>query len=174
VERKKTKWYQATERMLYTYKSMPIRIMSLRQHIELVRQHLEPTMISNYELQEGKSYSVSSPVEAAALNRIEGEAVQKLELKIKNLETLKKIVEVSIDTMLDAEQRKLVKMIYFQNMTWQQTCMELSVDKNTYYAKKNDIVKLMAWCFGYMPDDVAEEVWGLFADQALMQRHMVG
>lgn len=173
MKNKKNQWYQATEKMLYTYKSFPIRIMALMQQIEIVRQQLEPSMIACYELREGKNYSVSSPVEKAAIDRIEGDAVQKLDLKIKNLRNLKEIVEISIDTMFDDEQRQLVDMIYYQNMTWQQICMELSIDKNTFYNRKNDIVKVLAWCFGYLPDDEAEQVLGLFIDQALWQKTKV-
>lgn len=170
MRNKKNPWYQATEKMLYTYKSFPIRIMAFTQQIETVREQLQPSMTVNYELHEGKNYAVSSPVEKAAIERIEGDAVQELEHKIKNLKNLKEIVEVSINTMLDDEQRQLVDMIYWQNKTWLQICMELSIDKNTFYNKKNDIVKVLAWCFGYLPDDEAEPVLGIFTDQALMQK----
>jgi hypothetical protein len=173
-KKKGNTWYKATERMLYTYKSFPIRVMALMQQIEMVRQQLEPSIIASYEPHQGKSYSVSSPVETAAINRIEGDTIRKLELKIKNLETLKGIVEVSIDTVLDQEQRQLVKLIYEQKMPWQAIIQDLHIDKNTYYQKKNDIVKLLAWCFGYLPDDEAEDVLGLFMDQALWQEKKVG
>ena len=53
----------------------------------------------------------------------------KIELAISNLETIKGIVEVSIDTMLDREQRQLVDMIYVKNMSWQQICDNQSIDK---------------------------------------------
>lgn len=167
MSKKKNKWYQATEKLLFTYKSFPIRIMALMQQIEVVRQQLEPSLIANYELREGKTYNVSSPVEIAVINRLEGDAIQKLELKIKNLEALKRIVEISIDTMLDLEQRQLVKLIYTENMTWQEICIKLSIDKNTFYQQKNEIVKVLAWCFGYLPDSEVEEVLGMFMDQKL-------
>ena len=168
------KWYKATERLLYTYKSFPIRIKALTQQLEIIRQELEPTMIAGYELREGKQYSVSSPVERAAIERIEGDAIQKIEQKIKNLETMQEIVEDSIGTMLDHDQRQLVEMIYWQQKTWQVICMELMIEKNCYYNQKNDIVKVLAWCFGYLPDDEAEKALGIFMDQALWQRARVG
>lgn len=174
IKAKKNHWFRATEKMLYTYRSFAIRIRSLTQRIEVIRQEMEPAIIGNYDLNEGKSYSVSSPVETAVINRIDGDIIRKLELKISNLVALQDIVECSINTMLTAEEKEMVNMIYFRQLPWQQVCMELHCDKNSYYAKKSDIIKILAWCFGYMPDDVAEEVWGLFADQALMQRHMVG
>lgn len=169
-ENKRNKWYKATEKMLYTYKSFPIRIKSLRQQLNMIREQMEPSMIGSYGRNEGISYTVSSPVETAVINRIEGDIILKLERKIKNLETLEEIVEVSIKTMLDSDQEQLVDLIYNRNMTWQQICIKLSIDKNTFYAKKKEIVKVLAWCFGYLPDEEAEEVLGLFMDQALWQK----
>lgn len=166
---KRNRWYQQTEALLYAYKSFRIRIMSLMQHIETVREQLMPSTVPAYELREGTNYSVSSPVEKAVIERIEGDMIQKLERKIKNLETMRGIVEISIDTMLDREQRQLVDMIYTQQQPWQQICDTLSIDKNTYYDRKNNIVKVLAWCFGYLPDEEAEEVLGLFMDETLWE-----
>ncbi len=174
MRQKKNEWYRATEKLLFTYKSFPIRIMALLQQIEMVRQQLEPSMIASYVLREGTNYSVSSPVETAALNRIEGDPILKIERKIKNLECLKEIVEVSVDTMLDQEQKLTVEMIYFQKKTWQDTCYDLMIDKNTYYARKDEIVKVLAWCFGYLPDEEVEQVLGMFMDQALWSKNKTG
>jgi hypothetical protein len=141
--------------------------MSIKQQIEMVRQQLEPSMIASYELREGTSYSVSNPVEKAALNRIEGDAILKLECKIKNLEVLKEIVETSIDIMLDPEQKRVVEKIYFEKCTWQDITIDMCIDKNTYYARKDEIVRVLSWCFGYLPDEEVETVLGMFMDQAL-------
>lgn len=167
MSKKKNWWYQATEKLLYTYKSFPIRIMALMQQKELLKEQMLPSMVASYELREGTNYSVSSPVERAVLNRIEGEAIQKIEQKIKNLQTLKEIVEISIDTMLNGEQRQLVQMFYYEERDWQYICDEKGMDDNTFYRKKNDIVKTMAWCFGYLPDEEVEEAMGLFMEQTL-------
>lgn len=171
MSRRKNEWYRATEKLLYTYKSFPIRTLSLRNQLEVVRKQYEPSIIASYELREGTNYSVSSPVETSVLNRLEGDAVLKIEAKIKNLENLKEIVETSIDIMLDPEQRKIIELIYFQKKTWQETCYELLIDKNTYYAQKDEIIKVLAWCFGYLPDEEVEEVLGMFMEPALWLKH---
>lgn len=111
---RKSNWYRQTEALLYNHKSLKIRIMALVQRIDMVKEQLIPSMIPAYELRESANYSVSSPVEKAAIERLEGNTIQKLERKIKNLETMKKIVEISIDTMLDPEQKQLVNLIYNQ------------------------------------------------------------
>ena len=170
MRQKQNGWYKATEKLLYTYKSFPIRIMSLMQQIEMVRQRLEPSMIASYELHEGATYSVSNPVEKSVIDRIEGDAILKLQCKIKNLEVLKQIVEVSVDTMLDSEQKRLVEKIYYKKHTWQEITIDMSIDKNTYYDSKNEIVKVLGWCFGYLPDEEVESVLGMFMDQALWKK----
>ncbi len=166
---RKSNWYQQTEALLYNYKSFKIRIMALMQRIDMVKERLMPSMIPAYELRESANYSVSSPVEKAVIERLEGDTIQKLERKIKNLEAMQEIVEVSIDTMLGPEQRRLVDLIYNQEQAWQQTCQSLHIDKNTYYRKKNEIVRVLAWCFGYLPDKEAEKVLGLFIDRTLWE-----
>lgn len=171
MSRKKANWYQQTEALLYNYKSFKIRIMALMQRIDMVKEQLMPSMVPSYELREGAYYSVSSPVEKAAIERLEGDTIQKLERKIKNLEAMQEIVEISIDTMLDPEQRKLVKLTYFENLSWQQITIEMNINKNTYYEQKNNIVKVMAWCFGYLNEDEAREILGLFTEEALWREN---
>ena len=170
MSRKKDKWYRQTESLLYNYKSFRIRIMALMQQITTFQEQFMPSMVSTYELREGTNYAVSSPVETAVINRIEGEAIRKLKRKVKNLETMQEIVEISVDTMLDNEQKRLVDFVYNQQQPWQICCQELHIEKNTYYQKKNEVVKVLAWCFGYLPDDEAEEVLGLFVDRSLWEK----
>lgn len=161
MRQKKNEWYRATEKMLYTYPSFEIRIMSLNQQAENLRQQMEPSIIFNYELREGRSNTVNSPVEKAVINRIESEPIIKVRQKIDQLKALKEIVQTSIDLMLNPEQTQIVQMIYFKKMTWQETCCDLCIDKNTYYARKDETVKILAWCFGYLPDEEVEEVLGV-------------
>ncbi len=132
------------------------------QQMDAAKEQLIPSVVPSYELREGTYYTISSPVESAVIERIEGDAIQKIECKIKNLETMKEIVEISIDTMLDSEQKQLVDLVYNQECPWQRTCIELHIDKSTYYRWKHEIVRVLAWCFGYLPDEEAGGVMGLF------------
>lgn len=169
MSRKKTWWYQATEKLLFTYKSFPIRIMALMQRLEIIREQMLPSMIPEYELREGTNYSVSSPVERAVMNRLESSQVQKIEQKIRNLEVLKEIVEISVDIMLNDLERKIVDTTYNKEEPWQNVCRTLSIEKSTYYEQRKRIIRKLAWCFGYLPDEEVEETLGLFIDQALWQ-----
>jgi hypothetical protein len=90
----------------------------------------------------------------------------KIERKIKNLEAFQEMVEVSVDTMLDYEQRKFVDLVYFKNMIWQQISKQKKTDKNKFYARQNNTIKVLAWCFGYLPEDEIEGVLGIFMNQA--------
>ncbi len=157
-------WYRATEKLLYTYKAFPIKIKGFKQQLEIVQEQLMPSMVPSYELKEGITYSVSSPVEKAVINRIEGDKVQEIEQKIKNLVTLKEIVEGSIERMLSPEQKRLVALQYDKKQSWLQITQEMGISKNTYYDMKDEIVKILAWCFNYLPDEAVEENLGLFTD----------
>jgi RinA family phage transcriptional activator len=164
---KKNTWYQHTESLLYNRKSFPLRVISLRQEIEMIRELPGPSIVPNYELREGKNYSVSSPVEKAAIVRCD--AILKIEREIESLEKMIKKIDDAINTLLNTEQRRLVDMKYSQSMTWQQICIELSIDKNTFYDLRNDIIKNLAWSIGKLPKDEAEKELGLFMEPVVWQ-----
>lgn len=163
-------WYRATEKLLYTYKGFPIKIKGLKQQLEIIQEQMMPSIVPSYDLKEGTNYGVSSPVETAVINRLESDKVKKIEQKIKNLETLKEIVEDSIDRMLDSDQKRLVILQYDQKRSWLQITHEMSISKNTYYDMKDEIVKILAWCFNYLPDEAVEETLGLFTDLILWEK----
>ncbi|MEA4924928.1 MAG: hypothetical protein VB084_06390 [Syntrophomonadaceae bacterium] len=171
MSKKKDLWYRQTEVLLYKYRSFPIRIMALMQQKELLQEQMLPRTISTYEIREGSSgYNTSSPVENAVINRLEGDAIQKIDREIKELSSLRELIEISIDTMLTDEQKSLIQSIYYQQNSWQKTCDIMSIDKNTYYEKKNEIIKVLSWCFGYLPDLEVQEVLGLFMNQGSLQQ----
>ena len=70
MSRKREKWYQKTESMLYNYPSFEIRIRSHQAFIEDVQGYsiglIDATpsgTVGSYSSKEGTSYAVSSPVE---------------------------------------------------------------------------------------------------------------
>jgi len=132
-------------------------------------------IVSAYGLKEGRNYSVSSPVEVD-INRLiirQNELETKYQRKIENLQRWKEIVETSLEVMLDPDQRQLVEMTYFKRLPWQQICQQRVIDKNTYFNERRNIIKVLAWCFGYLDDEEAREVLGLFAEEELWQRKVV-
>lgn len=150
--KKSDSWYKATEKLLYTYPGFAVRIMALEGQLEDLRESLTPQIIGRYEVIEGKTYGVSNKVEAAAIERIENKRVLRLERKIKNLQLMKEIVEKSLDVILSAEQRELVKRIYWDKTGWEEICDSVGYSRQTFYDKKNEIVKHLSWCFGYGPE----------------------
>ena len=182
MSRKREKWYQKTESMLYNYPSFEIRIRSHQAFIEDVQGYsiglIDATpsgTVGSYSSKEGTSYAVSSPVEKDVnhliVKQVELEA--KYRRKIENLKRWKEIVETSIDIMLDPGQRELVNLTYWKRLSWQQVCDQMVLDKNTFFNQRRDIVKVLAWCFGYLEDDEAREVLGLFAEEELWSRKVV-
>lgn len=179
MSRKREKWYQKTESMLYNYPSFEIRIRSHQAIIEEVKgsniglSDATPSgTIGSYGSKDGTSYNVSSPVERDVNHFVikQNELEAKYRRKIENLKRWKEIVETSIDIMLDPDQRELVDLAYWQRLSWQQICQQMIIDKNTFFNKRRDIVKVLAWCFGYLDDDEAREILGLFAEEELWSR----
>lgn len=185
MSRKREKWYQKTESMLYNYPSFEIRIRSHQAIIEDAKNMLSAErfkladtpsgLIGAYGDKQGNGYNISSPVEADINNLLvrQVEIEAKYRRKIENLQRWKEIVETSIDIMLDPDQRQLVSLAYFKRLPWQQICQQKLIDKNTYFNERRSIVKVLAWCFGYLDDDEAREVLGLFAEEELWKRKAV-
>jgi len=185
VSRKREKWYQKTESLLYNFPSFEIRIRSYMAIIEDTKNMLSADrfnfadtpsgIVSAYGLKEGRNYSVSSPVEVD-INRLiirQNELETKYQRKIENLQRWKEIVETSLEVMLDPDQRQLVDMTYFKRLPWQTICQDRLIDKNTYFNERRNIIKVLAWCFGYLDDDEAREVLGIFAEEELWKRKAV-
>lgn len=184
MSRKREKWYQKTESLLYNFPSFEIRIRSYMAIIEDAKNMLSADrfnfdtpsgIVSAYGLKEGRNYSVSSPVEVD-INRLiirQNELETKYQRKIENLQRWKEIVETSLEVMLDPDQRQLVEMTYFKRLPWQTICQDRLIDKNTYFNERRNIIKVLAWCFGYLDDDEAREVLGIFAEEELWKRKAV-
>lgn len=110
------------------------------------------------------------------INRLiirQNELETKYQRKIENLQRWKEIVETSLEVMLDPDQRQLVEMTYFKRLPWQTICQDRLIDKNTYFNERRNIIKVLAWCFGYLDDDEAREVLGIFAEEELWKRKAV-
>lgn len=179
---KREKWYQKTEGMLYNYPAFEIRIRSHQAFIESVREcnisSIDATpsgMIRSYELQEGSNYNISSPVEKDVNHLIikQNELEAEYRHKIEKLKQWKEIVEASVNNMLDPEQKELINLTYWKRLPWQQVCQQMVLDKNTFYNQRRYIIKVLAWCFGYLEDDEAREVLGLFTEEELWKNKVV-
>ncbi len=122
------------------------------QQMDAAKEQLIPSVVPSYELREGTYYTISSPVEKAVIERLEGDTIQKLERKIKNLETMQEIVEISVDIMLDDFERRIVDVTYNKEQPWQEACRTLGIEKSAYYERRRKIVQELAWCFGYLDE----------------------
>lgn len=145
ANKKRDRWYQATEKLLYMHPSFPIRVAALREQIlELENMELKVTAV--YSGDGAQKSGVSEQVASMAVRVVDG--VGRLERKIKNLEALYVIVERSVNTMLDEEQQRMVDLIYYKGKSWEEVCRVMGIDKNTYYDKKHAMIRVLAWCFG--------------------------
>jgi DNA-directed RNA polymerase specialized sigma subunit len=146
------KWYRATERLLYTYPGMEVRIEALTEQLNIVKDCISPRTVGRYERVEGKMYSVGNKVERAAIERIENQEVQRLQRKIRKLKATKEIVEKSLETVLTGEEKAMVKLIYWDQLTWEEICDIMGISRYPFYTRKNKLIRKLAWCFGYLDD----------------------
>lgn len=164
---KKSEWYRETEALLYNFKSFPIRVHALEEMIEAYQNNVMPssqTLVSSYQIREGKNYGIYSPVENDAIKDLE--AVHKMKQKIKQLTTLIKIIDHSIETVLDDEEKTIIDLTYNKRKSWQYICSDLGIqgmEKDVYYRKRKQIIHKMSWCLGILPDNEAEKLLGIFA-----------
>jgi hypothetical protein len=145
------KWYRATEKLLYMYPGMEVRIEALNNQVDIVKNLISPRIVSRYEVIEGKSYRVGNAVEQATIERIESREIGRLQRKIRKTKSEKEVVERSLGILTEEEQL-LVKMIYWDQLPWSDICDISGVSRNTFYEKKNKMVKKLAWCYGYLDD----------------------
>lgn len=164
---KKSKWYQETEALLYNYKSFPIRVQALEEMLRASSQDAAPssqTLVSSYQVREGRTYGVYSPVENDAIRDLE--AVHKTKQKIKQLNTLIEIIDHSIETMLDEEEKAILDLTYVKRKSWQYICSDLGIqgmEKDVYYRKRKQMIHKLSWCLGILPDQEAEKFLGISA-----------
>jgi RinA family phage transcriptional activator len=114
--------------------------MVVGQQLDQVHSEIPYASSANFE--------ISEPI-----NILDGVAVRDLEKEIRRMQVLEEIVKSSINDMLNEDQKILVDLIYFQKLSWWQICDKLVINKNTYYKRKNELIKILAKCFNYIPDE---------------------
>jgi len=171
---RKKKWYQETEALLYNYKSFPIRMRALEEKIKTWQDHIIPssqTLVSSYRLREGKYYGVYSSVENDAVRDLE--AMHKTQQMIRQLQNLIKIVDHSLEIMMDEEEKAIIDLTYNKKKSWQYICSDIGIpglEKDVYYRRRKQIIHKMAWCLGLLPDDEADELLGISAISTYLEK----
>ena len=157
MKKKRQQWYKHTEKLLYSFKGFPLQRMVLMQKLENQKLLLMPSVTSSYEPKYSTTRTVQNTLETAVLERIEWDAVQKLEVKIKNLEHNVDMIEAAMDVMLTSEQRNIVRLHYFEQHVWFHNANILGMSKSTYFRAINLIIIKLAWSFNILPDRESRE-----------------
>lgn len=142
-------WYQTTEKLLYRYPCMQARISALELELEEVNEKITPKIIATYKAMEGKSYQVSNPIEETAIKRME--VIKKIEKQLKKTRTMQKVIEQAVATLGD-EEKELVRLFYWKNLNWEVVSEALGMSRYPFYTRKNQLVKKLAWCFGFVEE----------------------
>ncbi|MBY6918142.1 xanthine dehydrogenase [Clostridium botulinum] len=136
--------FQKTEKTLYDYKNLDLRIANIDLEIQILINDVSCAGVS-YEFKGGPTNSFSSVVENEVVKRDEYLSEHIDTLKKKKLRTIalkQKITNALM--MLNDEQYRLVELRYFdtkkKRKTWLEIGMMLSIDKDTCCRMKNKVV----------------------------------
>lgn len=161
MKKKQQQWYRRTEKKLYDFKKMPYQRDSLLQQLEILKLQLMPSVTSSYEPRYSANHNVSNPVEKAVIERNEGKIVQQLEVRLKVIESDIVVIEAAMLNIFNKEQKEIVRLHYFEQRAWSYTADAMGMSRSTYFRERNQIVKDMAWLFGYLPKSESEDYMGV-------------
>lgn len=134
--------FKKTEKILYDYKNIDLRIKNIDLHIEMLMNDISCTGVS-YEYTGGPSNTFNSSVENEVIRRDEhiSEEINRLRKTRKDIITFQQIVRNAVEG-LRVEDYKLVELRYFQKdkKTWIEIGMNLGMDKDTCCRAKNRII----------------------------------
>lgn len=138
--------FKATEKVLYEYKSLDIKIKNIQIDIETLKNDITLKAIS-YEERVGKTNAFSSSVENEVIHREEHVQMQidRLESKLRYNQNLKIKIEGALSQLSDQEMN-LVRLRYFtkEHMTWLQVSYELGFEKNYCTQVRNKIINKLS------------------------------
>lgn len=138
--------FKATEKVLYEYKSLDVKIKNIAIDIETLKNDITLKAIS-YEERIGKTNAFSSSVENEVIHREEHIQIQidRLESKLRYTQNLKTKIEGALQQLTEQE-LKLVKLRYFskEKKTWLELSTDIGYDKDYCIKIKNKIIKKLS------------------------------
>lgn len=142
--------FKATEKVLYDYKSLDIKIKNIQIDIETLKNDITLKAIS-YEERTGKTNAFSSSIENEVIHREEyiQEQINLLQARLKYYQSLKIKVEGALMQLTDHE-LKLVELRYFskEKKTWEEVGQKLNYTREWSATMRNGIInKLSSFIF---------------------------
>ncbi|MBY6860759.1 xanthine dehydrogenase [Clostridium botulinum] len=138
--------FKKTEKVLYDYKNLDIKIQNIDLHINTLENDISVSGVS-YEERSSPTNAFSSVVENNVIKREEFtfEQINKLEILKNKTINLKKSIDNALNT-LNHEERELVELRYFSKnkKTWVEIGMLLSIDKDYCSKLKNRIINQLS------------------------------
>ncbi|AVK48945.1 hypothetical protein AXY43_13430 [Clostridium sp. MF28] len=139
--------FKKTERALYEYKNIDLRIKSIDIYIDRLSNDVAVAGVS-YEEKTGPTNAFKSSVEDEVIRRDEhiNEELNRLKQSKQDLIILKQLINNGIESLKE-EELKIVELRYFQKgrkKTWIEIGMSLGMDKDNCCKAKNKIVNHLA------------------------------
>lgn len=137
--------FKKTERTLYNYKNIDLKIENIELHIDRLINDVSYAGVS-FEQRSSPTNAFSSSVENEVIQREEHQAdeINKLKQMKNNTCTLKKLVHNALCS-LNEEEYKLVELRYLQKeiKSWVEIGMTLGLDNTTCHRMKNKIINTL-------------------------------
>ncbi|NFA43378.1 DUF722 domain-containing protein [Clostridium botulinum] len=138
--------FKKTEKVLYDYKNLDIKIQNIDLQINTLENDISVSGVS-YEERSSPTNAFSSVVENNVIKREEFtfEQINKLAILKNKTINLKKSIDNALNT-LNHEERELVELRYFSKnkKTWVEIGMLLSIDKDYCSKLKNRIINQLS------------------------------
>jgi RNA polymerase sigma factor (sigma-70 family) len=133
--------YKKTEYYLYNYKNMQAEIKNILLEIEDIENNYRGIEAITYEEKSAPTNKFNSSVEQEIEQK--EKYIEKLNRLITKKENMIKRVDNALEVLSDNE-RKLIELRYFQNLTHFKIAEILKIDVSTVYRNKKEIInKLM-------------------------------
>jgi len=138
----KNNTFKKTERTLYNYRNLDLKIENIDLHIKRLMNDVSYAGVS-FEQRSSPTNAFSSSVENEVIKREEHqtETINNLKRMKNDLSTLKQLVYNSIKSLKD-EEYKMVDLRYLQKerKSWIEIGMTLCMDNTTCHRMKNRII----------------------------------
>lgn len=133
-------WYRDTERELYNYPRLKVRLANLESY----HADLYP--------------SFTRPLNTIAVGQVgdhgditAGYVAHRLHLEEEIDRTRRRLTRIETSlAALSPEDRELAELIYIRQHHWGAICRQLHISRSTYYEKKRSLVTKLAFMLGFL------------------------
>lgn len=84
--------------------------------------------------------------------------LERFRKRIEYLKAWKEVVDLSMDIMLDDDERAVIENCYFRRLSVRAGCRLFGISLPVYYGIKRRALETLGWCFGMVDEDELDEL----------------